>query len=71
VELPANEWKSYLEEADHPEYPSASACFCNTHAQSSRRFLGTDTLFCPAFGDMASLINGTAPARPPSEGRRH
>ncbi len=38
-DLPGNEWKSYLEEADHPEYPSASACFCAAHAQSARRFL--------------------------------
>ena len=133
VSLPANEWRSYLEEADHPEYPSASACFCNAHAQSARRFLGSDNLFfptefpagssrvepgftpasdtvivfdtwtdfvddcgqsriwagvhfaaaveesnaiCPAFGNMAyqymtSLIDGTAPERPPSEGRGH
>lgn len=42
--LPANEWKSYLEEADHPEYPSASACFCAAHAQSIRLFLGSDKL---------------------------
>ncbi|WP_299881370.1 vanadium-dependent haloperoxidase [uncultured Cocleimonas sp.] len=44
VVLPANEWKSYLEEADHPEYPSASACFCAAHTQSARLFLGNDNL---------------------------
>lgn len=45
TKLPANEWKSYLEEADHPEYPSASTCFCEAHAQSARRFLpGGDAL---------------------------
>lgn len=42
--LPANHWKSYLEEADHPEYPSASTCFCAAHAQSARLYLGSDTL---------------------------
>lgn len=130
VVLPANEWKSYLEEADHPEYPSASACFCAAHTQSARLFLGTDNLsylvfrpagssriepgivpavdtnlsfntwtdfandcgesrlwagvhfraavdaskqVCNSFGDMAndyvgSLIDGSAPARPASEG---
>ncbi len=47
VELPANQWKSYLEEADHPEYPSASTCFCNAHAQSARLFLGNDNLSFP------------------------
>lgn len=129
--IPANEWKSYLEEADHPEYPSASACFCSAHTQSARLFLGSDNLFydiprsagsskiepgvtpaadtvlsfdtwtafnndcgesrlwagvhfrsaitesqaiCNVFGDMASdylntLIDGSAPLRPPSEGR--
>lgn len=45
--LPANEWKSYLEEADHPEYPSASACFCAAHTQSARVFLGSDNLAYP------------------------
>lgn len=47
VQLPANEWRSYLEEADHPEYPSASTCFCHAHAQSARLFLGTDNLGYP------------------------
>jgi hypothetical protein len=42
--LPANQWTSYLDVADHPEYPSASACFCAAHAQASRRFLGSDAL---------------------------
>jgi hypothetical protein len=44
VSLPASKWKSYLPVADHPEYPSASAAFCAAHAQSSRLYLGTDTL---------------------------
>lgn len=47
IQLPANEWKSYLEEADHPEYPSASTCFCNAHAQSARHYLGSDGLGLP------------------------
>lgn len=38
-DLPANEWKSYLEEADHPEYPSASTCFCYAHAQAVRSYI--------------------------------
>jgi hypothetical protein len=42
--LPASEWRSYLGTADHPEYPSGSACFCAAHSQASRRFLGSDTL---------------------------
>ncbi len=43
-DMPASEWKSYLEEADHPEYPSASACFCQAHGQSARLYLGNDNL---------------------------
>ena len=47
VILPASEWKAYLEEADHPEYPSASSCFCAAHAQAARLYLGSDTLGYP------------------------
>jgi vanadium-dependent haloperoxidase-like protein/uncharacterized protein DUF6851 len=43
-DIPASEWRSYLNTADHPEYPSGSAAFCGAHAQSSRRFLGSDNL---------------------------
>ena len=42
VVMPGSDWTSYLGVADHPEYPSGSACFCSAHAQASRRFLGTD-----------------------------
>jgi hypothetical protein len=127
--LPANQWKSYLRNQPHPEYPSGSACFCAAQAQAIRRFTGTDELnfevhfpkgsstiepgitptedvritiatwtefellcgesrvwggvhfqaavdealeLCPTFGDLAleyvqSLINGTAPIRPPAQ----
>jgi hypothetical protein len=41
-DLPASQWRSYLNTADHPEYPSGSACFCAAHSQASRRFLGSD-----------------------------
>ncbi|HEX2254782.1 MAG TPA: vanadium-dependent haloperoxidase [Thermoanaerobaculia bacterium] len=43
-DLPANQWRSYLTTADHPEYPSGSTCFCTAHAQAARRFLGSDEL---------------------------
>jgi hypothetical protein len=43
-DLPANEWRSYLPVADHPEYPSASAAFCAAHAQSSRLYFDSDVL---------------------------
>jgi hypothetical protein len=44
TDLPAKEWRSYTNTADHPEYPSGSACFCAAYAQAQRRFLGSDTL---------------------------
>ena len=43
-DLPASEWRQYLNVADHPEYPSGSGIFCAAIAQSSRRFFNTDTL---------------------------
>ena len=44
VQIRASEWRSYLNTADHPEYPSGSACFCAAHSQASRRFLARMTL---------------------------
>lgn len=44
TDLPANEWKEYLNVADHPEYPSGSSAFCHAHAEASRLFTGTDDL---------------------------
>jgi hypothetical protein len=43
-DLPASEWRPYLDTGNHPEYPSGSACFCSAHAQASRRFLGSDAM---------------------------
>jgi hypothetical protein len=41
--MPASEWRSYLQTADHPEYPSGSATFWLTPrraAGSSERHIG-------------------------------
>ena len=43
-EIKASDWRSYLPEADHPEYPSASSCVCTAQAQAMRRFTGRDEL---------------------------
>lgn len=43
-DLPADQWRSYLDTADHPEYPSASTALCAAHAQAARRYLGSDQL---------------------------
>ena len=43
VEMAAGEWQSYIPLADHPEYPSASACVCEAQAQAMRRYTGKDS----------------------------
>jgi hypothetical protein len=43
--MPGAEWKSYLNVADHPEYPSGSGCFCSAHAQAARRLEGGSDQF--------------------------
>ncbi|MCY3864221.1 MAG: vanadium-dependent haloperoxidase [Chloroflexi bacterium] len=44
IEIPARQWRSYLPEADHPEYPSGSTCGCYAQAQAVRRFSGSEEL---------------------------
>jgi hypothetical protein len=63
-DLPASEWRSYMNTADHPEYPSASTCFCAAHAQASRRFLGSDALgfFVPIPKGASRVEPGITPA---------
>lgn len=43
-EISATQWQSYINVADHPEYPSASMCACQAHAQAARRYFDTDEL---------------------------
>jgi hypothetical protein len=43
-DLPADEWASYLNVGDHPEYPSGSTTLCSAEAQAVRRFLDDDVL---------------------------
>jgi hypothetical protein len=59
VVMPGSEWTSYLDVADHPEYPSGSAAFCGAHAQASRRFLGSDT-----FGWSVPVARGSSVVEP-------
>ncbi|HET6214168.1 MAG TPA: hypothetical protein VFE14_14990 [Micromonosporaceae bacterium] len=63
-DLPGNQWRSYLNTADHPEYPSGSATFCAAHAQAARRFLGTDNvqLFFPVAAGSSRIEPGITPA---------
>ncbi|MEV7229069.1 DUF6851 domain-containing protein [Polymorphospora sp. NPDC051019] len=53
------EWRSYLDTADHPEYPSGSAAFCAAHAEASRRFTGTDAL-----GQSVTVASGASVVEP-------
>ena len=34
-----SEWRPYLQTANHPEYPSASASFCRAHATATKLYL--------------------------------
>ncbi|MFC9915234.1 vanadium-dependent haloperoxidase [Streptomyces sp. NPDC127197] len=64
-DIPANQWRPYLNTADHPEYPSGSASLCAAQAQASRRFLGSDELgFSLPVPQGASQVEpGIAPAK--------
>ncbi len=44
IQISADQWRSYINVADHPEYPSASTCACQAHGQAARRYFGTDAL---------------------------
>jgi hypothetical protein len=43
-DLRADEWTSYLNTGDHPEYPSGSAAISSAGAQAFRRFFDDDVL---------------------------
>jgi hypothetical protein len=64
-DLPASEWRSYTGTADHPEYPSGSACFCAAYAQAQRRLTGSDTLgyAFPAPKGTSRVEPGIAPSK--------
>ena len=42
AELPASQWVSYVQNADHSDYPSATTAFCAAYAQAFRRYSGTE-----------------------------
>lgn len=41
-DITGNEWRSYLQTADHPDYPSGSAAICAGYTRAASRFLGSD-----------------------------
>ena len=58
-DLPASQWRAYLNVADHPEYPSGSASFCAAHAQAARRFFDSDS-----FGWSVPVAKGSSRIEP-------
>lgn len=64
-DLPANQWQSYLNVADHPEYPSSSTSLCATAAEVGRRFDNSDKVdISQSFAKGSSLIEpGVTPAK--------
>ena len=38
--IPASQWTPYMNTGDHPEYPSASACFCAAQAEAWKLYYG-------------------------------
>ena len=44
VELPASQWVSYVQNADHSDYPSATTAFCAAYAQAFRRYSGSEEI---------------------------
>jgi len=45
--IKGNNWRPYLQTANHPEYPSASASFCRAHATSTKLYLQNVTKLSP------------------------
>jgi hypothetical protein len=43
-DIPADEWRPYLNTGDHPEYPSGSSMLCGAAAQVARRYFDSDVL---------------------------
>ena len=62
--VPASQWASYANTGDHPEYPSATACFCAAQAQAWRNYLGGDEIPDVTLpnGDVVDGYTGVLPA---------
>jgi len=64
-DLPGRDWRSFVNTPDHAEYPSGSTFLCSAHAQSARRFLGTDEIsYTRSYAKGSSVLEpGVTPAR--------
>lgn len=61
--MPGNAWRPYLQSANHPEYPSASASFCRAPATATKRYLEEELGLSAA--DANDLSFGTPGFLPP------
>ncbi len=63
--IPATQWRSFVQTADHPEYPSATAAVCTAHAEFAQIYLGSDTLgwFLPRAQGSSVFEPGVTPQR--------
>ncbi len=67
--IPADNWTSYLPVADHPEYPSASACLCVAHATAVKERVDDPRLGWTV--DFAAGSSFVEPGLVPSENFRY
>jgi hypothetical protein len=65
TDIPADQWRSYLLTADHPEYPSGSTSLIAAQAQSTRRLLDSDTMdfSLPYAKGASSVEHGVTPSK--------
>ncbi|MBK1700044.1 hypothetical protein CKO41_10400 [Thiococcus pfennigii] len=61
TDITGAEWRPYLQTANHPEYPSASASFCRAHATATRLYLEQIIGLAP---DAANNLSYWTPAIP-------
>lgn len=63
-DIKGKEWRSYLQTADHPEYPSGSSALCHAHATAATLYMGTNELgwAVPAPAGSSVIEPGITPA---------
>ena len=62
---PAEEYDSFIPVSDHPEFPSASACFCYAFSQALRLWFDSDELGAVVRPDCCSVCS-VCSVRPPA-----
>ena len=62
--IPASQWDSYAPTGDHPEYPSATSCFCAAQAQAWRNYLGVGDTIPDVTLPNGEVVDGYTGVRP-------